>query len=93
MNFLPSAVAIVFVDSMSSQCKTRRRVAAGVGKRSVSTVSRPWRVSRAFTPWSSNFGLSGGDAAGNLMAMRADSETGFGKLKLIRPQKYALKAQ
>jgi hypothetical protein len=36
MNSLPNAVAIVFVDSRSSQCKVPHRVTTGVRKRNAS---------------------------------------------------------
>ena len=49
VNLLPTAVAIVSADSMSSQCKTRHRVLTGVHKRSASAVCHSWRVSEAFT--------------------------------------------
>jgi hypothetical protein len=55
MNFIPSVVAIVFEDSMSSQRKTRHRVLTGVRKRSASIACHHRRVSRAFTRWSNNF--------------------------------------
>jgi hypothetical protein len=52
MNFLPSAVAIVFADSTSSQCKTRHRVLTGAHKRSACCCfQRSRHVSEAFTCW------------------------------------------
>jgi hypothetical protein len=47
MNFLPSAVAIVFINSMSNQYKIHHRLPTGLHKRSASTGCHTWRVSRA----------------------------------------------
>ena len=69
VNFLPSAVAIVFVDSGSSQCKTRQRVTTGVRKRNASTECHSWRVSEAFTRCSSNLSLFAAVAADTISTM------------------------
>jgi hypothetical protein len=59
MNFLPSAVAIVFVDSRSSQCKTRHRVTTGVRKRSASTECHPLARKRSFYALLEQFWFAG----------------------------------
>jgi hypothetical protein len=59
MNRLERAVGIFSVDLLNNQCKDRDRLRSGVHKRSASNGRHSWRVSEAFTRWSSNFGLFG----------------------------------
>ena len=57
MSRLEHAARFASSDSLNNRCKIRRRLASEVHKRSASTERHPWRVSRAFTRWSNNFGL------------------------------------
>ncbi len=57
MNLRASAGQIAFVGSPNIRCKIRDRVRNEVRKVVHSTVRYSWRVSEAFTRWSSNLGL------------------------------------
>ena len=60
MNLLPSVVAIVVADLMSSQRKTYRRVLTGVRKRSASTVWSPSAREQSFYALIKQFGFARG---------------------------------
>ena len=91
VNFLPSAVAIVFVDSRSSQCKTRHRVTTGVRKRNASTECHSWRVSEAFTRWSNSLGLFSDAEVGKVGGMSGIFPSCSEEDKWIRSEKPVIK--
>ena len=81
MNSPPNAVASVFADSMSSQCKNPDRVPTEVHRRNASTECHPWRVSKAAhssKSWRRGFTTSTWPCSGRTSRSRSTQPLGRG---------------
>src|SRR5207247_6477761 len=89
MNRLEHAVGIFSTDSRNTQCRIRHHLRSEVHKRNASVGCHSWRVSEAFTRWSSNLGLFFVGVLTTVPCMTPILPSSILNSSRIRPKKWA----